>query len=177
MNDYKKYSLSIRLIHWVMALLIAIQFVTILYAKVMGEEGSLTFLMIQLHHASGILVLLFLILRVVARNIGKYPELPATYFSKREQMHAKVGQYLLYILMLFMPVTGYIIMDSSPYNVHFFQFAMPDIMQEKESTMNVVMELHEIGAWVIGFFVLGHIAFVIKHHFAKRGARLVRRML
>jgi len=146
-----------------MALLIAVQFLTIFYVFIQGDDAPALLTVIQTHHASGMLIFLLLMTRIVVRYVSHSPILPTEHFSKGERHIAKIGHVALYILMFTMPLTGYIIMDASPYNAHFYTYTMPDIFVADELIMDKGALLHGLGAWIIGLAILGHISMAIWH--------------
>jgi cytochrome b561 len=169
-----KYSLLARYLHWSMALLIAVQFLTILYVFIQGKDDPALLTFVQGHHASGMLVFVLLMLRIVVRRLSCQPKLSSEHFSKSERHMATIGHIALYTLMLTMPVSGYIIMDASPYDAHFYSYTMPDILVADELTMNRAAFLHWLGAWITGVAILGHITMAIWHH--RRIPKFIRRM-
>lgn len=170
-----KYSPLARFLHWSMALLIAVQFFTIFYVFVQGEDDPTVFTMVQTHHASGMLVFALLMMRIVVRRISLPPTLPSKHFSRNERRMVTIGHIALYALMFAMPVSGYIIMDASPYGAHFYNYVMPNFVAVDAPTMDRATLLHWLGAWAIGVVILGHIAIAIWHH--RKIPDFIRRML
>jgi len=119
--------------------------------------------MIQAHHASGMLIFVLLIMRVAVRYLSHPPTLSLDDFTIVERNMAKIGHITLYTLIFIMPVSGYIIMDTSLYGAHFYAYSMPDILSVEESTMNYAISMHWLGAWVTGLCILGHFSMAIFH--------------
>jgi len=162
-SQITKYSLLARYLHWSMALLIVVQFSTKLYVFVQGKADPNILAMIQAHHASGILILLFIMVRISVRYFSSPPTLLQDNFTVTERNMAKIGHITLYALMFIMPVSGYIIMDTSFYGTHFYAYSMPDLLSVDEPTMNKATFMHWLGAWVIGLCILGHVSIAILH--------------
>jgi len=146
-----------------MALLIVVQFSTILYVFVQGESAPNILAMIQTHHASGMLIFVLIMVRIAVRYFSSPPTLLQDNFTVTERNMAKIGHITLYTLMFIMPVSGYIIMDTSFYGAHFYAYSMPDILSADESTMNNAIFMHWLGAWGIGLLILGHIYMAVLH--------------
>lgn len=170
-----KYSLLAKYLHWSMALLIAVQFLTIFYIFIQGIDDPALLSVVQAHHASGMLVFALLMVRIVVRRLSRQPTLSSEHFSKGERHMATIGHIALYTLMLTMPVSGYIIMDASPYDAHFYSYTMPDILVADELTMDRAALLHWLGAWITGLVILGHITMAIWHQ--RKIPKFIHRML
>lgn len=171
----QKYTRLSRILHWTMAVLIAVQFFTIFYVFVRGENDPAVLTMVKTHHASGMIVFVLLLIRLANRLLTQQPQLPNEHFTPLQVRLAKIGHLVLYALILGMPITGYAIMDASPYNAFFLSVQMPDVIDANEATMSRAMLLHWIGAWAIGLVILGHVALAILHNRKLPG--FLRRML
>lgn len=67
----QRYTRLSRILHWTMAVLIALQFVTIFYVFVRGENDPAVLAMVKTHHASGMIVFVLLLIRFINRSFTK----------------------------------------------------------------------------------------------------------
>jgi cytochrome b561 len=176
----KRYDAMAIILHWVMA----ISFLLMLgsgFALAFLESipRSLAFSMIQWHKSLGLLLLVAFFLRIAWRLFHKPPPLPSS-IKKLDKKAAIVGHWALYIFMLAMPISGWIMVSSSVYGLPTFIFGwfewphIPGIAGDE--TVNAISyEAHEIMAWIFLSFIVIHVAAVIKHYLID-GENLLRRM-
>lgn len=171
MQDVEKYCISVRFLHWVMAVLFA---VIIVIGFVMVEfKDSKPWELYELHKSLGVLVFGLVFLRLLARFISKAPPLPAdTPFIAQLIAHGTV--VLMYICMIAMPISGYVLSNSAGFAVKFFGVELPTLLVKNPELSEMVKEVHEVGGWVLIALVALHILGVIAHHV--RGFEVLRRI-
>lgn len=140
---------------------------------------KLKFNMYQWHKSLGVLLLLALISRVLIRVRFKAPKLPKE-FSSFDRKAAKLGHFMLYAWMLILPMTGWLMVSSSPYGlptIVFDWFYWPHIpWVESHDMINALSKLlHKYFAYGFIALIILHIAAVAKHAF-KDGLNLLPRM-
>jgi cytochrome b561 len=117
-----------------------------------------------LHKATGILVLFLGIMRISWRLSHIAPALTARMpVWQRKAAHAV--HFLLYAIMLMMPLTGWLISSSAGISVSFFGlFTMPDLISPNESLVEVFEEMHEFLAFTLIGLITLHVAAVVQHY-------------
>lgn len=179
----ERYTAVAILLHWLIALgilaLIAIGLIMTQWQAAIGPME--TFKLFQLHKSIGITVLLLALVRVLWRLTHKPPALPADMpAAEKGAAHGLHG--LLYLLMLGLPLTGWAVVSSSPFNLPTVLYNLipwPDLpvlphLANKAAVSHVLAWVHAYGAWtLIGLLVL-HIAAVGRHQFLKRDNILAR---
>lgn len=171
MQDVEKYCISVRFLHWVMAVLFT---AIIVIGFVMVEfKDSKPWGLYELHKSLGVLVFGLVFLRLLARLISKAPPLPAnTPFAAKFVAHATV--MLMYICMIAMPISGYVLSNSAGFAVKFFGVELPTLLAKNPELSEMVRNMHEVGGWVLISLVALHILGVILHHV--RGFEVLRRI-
>lgn len=161
----KKYPLSSRIIHWLMAVIIFAAIGVGLYmTKVLPEDAPNHLEVYSLHKSFGVLALIFVIFRIVNRLVFKAPALPAT-IKKHEQILSHLGHFGLYFLMIAVPLSGYLMSNSFGFPVHLFSIEMPFLIERNFEVGKILAEVHELSAYAIIGLIFAHIAAVIKHRF------------
>lgn len=94
-----KYHISIRVLHWLMALLVI---GTIALGFLMDSPN-----LYGIHKSIGVTLLILLSLRILSRLRTKSPEIPSEIESVERRL-AKLGHFALYSLLLLMPVSGWL---------------------------------------------------------------------
>ena len=179
----RRYYLSQRLLHWAIALLVICSLSGGLTLYWLGFEGAQarfgvdgTNLLYTSHKTLGILILLLMMVRIVARAVlGKpeyYQRLPALQRVASETVHG-----LLYLLLLAMPVLGWLATAAGGFPVEFFHWHLPGLIGEDDALSQQLFFWHG----VVGFAILGlivmHIAAAVYHWRVRRDGVMQRMSL
>ena len=161
----QKYSISSRIIHWVMALLIlTLLGLGIYMTEFLSKESENHMLVYDLHKSLGVMALIFIFIRIVNRFIYKAPKLPNS-MPKIEQILAHLGHLALYLLIIIVPLSGYMMSNSFGFPVKFFGIEMPVIIGTNFDIGKIFAEAHELSAYGLLGVIALHILAVIKHRF------------
>ncbi|MXU63940.1 cytochrome b [Oceanomicrobium pacificus] len=176
-----------RLFHWVMALMI---FAMIGFGFYMSGLDDLIakFELVQTHKSVGFTVFVLALLRIVWRLVQRRtPALPET-MPRWQVMASHVSHVGLYALMLFIPLTGWLMSSASPLNdegaypfrvpnMVFGLFEMPDPFQSGDKDLSALFHtMHETGVKLLIALLLVHVAAALKHAIVDRDA-ILRRMV
>ncbi len=174
-NNAARYDRVQIILHWLIALVIFFMIGLGLYMVELpkqselppGEESVRAFYFL-LHKSMGLTVAMLIILRVVWRLTHKAPPLPDT-VPKWQQRAAGVVHGAIYVLMLAMPVSGYLQSMFSKYDTKFWGIVLPRIAEADKAAREQFTEVHEILAFLLIGLIVIHIAAAIKHHLAGTG--------
>ncbi len=174
-NTETTWGSAARLLHWGMAILILAQIVLGLVA--IGWRLSPTKLNLFIWHKSlGILLLALVALRLLWRLANPVPRLPAD-TPGWERFAAWASHALLYICMLGLPVSGWIINSAAnvPLRV-FWLFPLPAITAPDKALADAFKLIH-LGLVITLSVVLAiHVVAALRHHFIKQ-TDILKRML
>lgn len=170
-------------LHWLIAGLVIFMFFFGLYAASVGEalragHGSLDYVrwLFNWHKTLGLLVLLLAVLRLVWRLIHKAPPLPAD-VGKAEAVLTKLMHVAFYVLIIGIPLIGWVMISSVESTSYFFNniaFPIPEIWGNSRDVHDAMEPLHEYAAWAIMILMLLHAGAALKHHFINRDDLLAR---
>jgi len=132
-----------------------------------GEESVRAFYFL-LHKSLGITAALLIFVRIGWRLTHKAPALPDT-IVKWQQKASSVVHGLLYVLMIGMPVSGYLQSIYSKYPTHFWGVELPRLAEANTEMKGIFHEVHEVFAFMFIAIIAIHIAAAIKHKIAKSG--------
>lgn len=164
----QKYSLSMRLMHWTMALLIIFMLGLGFYmTNFLTRESPNRMEVYDLHKSFGALVLILVAFRIFLRIIKTVPTLPDT-MDNVTQALAHLGHLSLYILMIAMPLSGYLMSSFFGFPVHMFGIAMPHLVSVNPELGKICAEAHEIFGIAFVAVLVAHVGAVIKHKFFDR---------
>ena len=135
---------------------------------------------VQLHKSFGITVLLLSVARIVWRLMNPPPPEPA--MASWQAFAASAVHVLFYVLIIAMPLTGWIMASASPaFETRYFgtvDIRLPVLptlpMESREAIDDTFGEIHELLAWVIVGLLALHVGAALKHHFVDRDGLLAR---
>lgn len=171
------------LLHWTMAVLIVGLLAFGKYTHTLDPTSALYVSFIQLHKSFGIIVLLLAVFRLLWRLAHSPPALPAT-DPLWQRFAAGATHVLIYLLMLGIPLTGWVMVSASPLNVDTVLFGLvpwPHLppfptLDDRESVAALFHTLHELGGNILIGLLILHIAAALKHHLIDKD-HVLRRML
>jgi len=179
----ERYDAAAILLHWVIGLGIASLIIIGLAMVHLPMNIGLKFELYQLHKSIGITVLLAALLRIIWRLTHKPPELPSA-MPGLEKKAASASHFLLYALMLTVPLTGWAMVSVSPYNIPTVLYGVipwPDMpilsgLADKKTADAATTFLHHKLGYIFIALIGLHMAAALRHHFWLRD-RILRRML
>lgn len=158
-------------LHWLIAILIIGQLAG---GKIMMamDPAPLKFEIFQLHKSFGFIVLFLSIARLLWRLGHKAPPLPAG-MKPIEKIGAKLSHIGFYGLMIGIPISGWVMVSSTPYVIAtkiFKVIPVPDIpgLPRSEAFNNLMKDTHEVMGFLILALLILHIAAALKHHFVNK---------
>lgn len=127
-----------------------------------------------LHKSFGITILGLVAVRVLWRTINTLPVFPA-HMDKLEKFTAKFAHAILYVLMFYMPLSGWLMSSAAGFPVVYFGTAtLPNLVDPDKALMQIFRKAHELGALCFIFILIGHIAAALLHHFWYKDTILTR---
>jgi cytochrome b561 len=170
MNPQTRYATGAIVLHWLIALLIVLNYAAAWFSE--SQPREVASVIMGNHKAFGITILALTVLRILWRMTHRPPPLSPT-LKPAEAILARAVHALFYVMMLAMPLSGWAM--TSPYGpVSWFGlFDVPGLPVTK-AMGGAAHEVHEIGAWLlIALFVL-HVAGALKHQFLDGSRELAR---
>lgn len=167
-----------KLLHWSMALTILGTTALMYY---MVNIGDLTLevyraeysRLLKTHKSLGLVVLFLVALRFLWNRYQERPPLPAD-MSRSQRIASKAGHHTLYLLMLVVPMLGWMASMTYGGRTFFFGlFEMPVWLPKNIEWANVLQPAHIWLAWGMLALVGIHALAALWHHFVKRDATLV----
>ncbi|MFA5123052.1 cytochrome b [Zavarzinia sp.] len=168
------YSAVAKLLHWLMAVVIVAAWIFGFLQDDM-PNGPERLALINTHKAIGSTVLVLVALRILWRFFNPAPPLPGA-MATWLQLAARAGHLVLYLLMLALPLSGWLISSAFGYPVMLAGLIeLPSLLAEKNPSLGeLVGDVHGAMAWFLLLVVAGHAAMALKHHFIDRDEVLSR---
>lgn len=162
-----RYSRTLIALHWLMAILILAAWVTSEGGRGMRENPPL------LHFWFGLSVLLLIVPRLLSRVLGGTParEVPQRPLL---DLAARLGQGVLYALMVALPLTGWYAAGRLGVPVTLFGLPLPALAASVEGSPGWIAELHETGGTVLIWLAGIHALLAVWHQVVLRDGTLNR---
>lgn len=182
-NDATSYGTLSKTLHWLMAAIIITLIAVGIYMaglpKETAEQKQYAFQFYGLHKSFGVVALLLIIVRLAWIRLSPPPALPAV-FDAKEQKVVRLLQSLLYILMLLLPLSGYLMSNAGGYPINLFGLGeLPALVGKSKGLGDIAHEAHEIMGFAMLLLIVLHMAGAIKHRLKDRGGEsdILKRML
>jgi cytochrome b561 len=166
-------------LHWLIAVAVLTMLALGFLMTSEYVDGHLRSTLLQWHKSLGTSIFLLALVRLGWRLKHPPPALPS-YLPQWEKFAAHFSHILLYVLIIVMPLTGWIIISTFPHPSLFFGlFPIPNLpvlsdLPNKKEIREIVVSVHGTLAWSIFLLILVHIGAALKHHFISRNDILMR---
>ena len=170
MSNYSKPAVFF---HWLVFLMMSGSLIMGFY---MGDlpKGPEKLQLISWHKWAGVTLFMVVLMRLTWRLLNKPPALPSS-MPVWQVKAANASHLALYLLMLIMPLSGWLMSSAKGYTtVWFGVLPLPDLIGKNPDLGKTLAEVHEILAYLIIGLVGVHAAAAIKHHFVDRDDVLAR---
>jgi len=163
----EKYDLTYKLLHWFMAILILMMFMAgIGFGNAKNEQEMLT--MLTGHSSIGIIVSCLLFLRILKRFVKRDP-VPAHDLPRLQQRLATMVHYAIYILLILIPLTGYLTARAHELPVNAFgSFNLNSGLPFNNEHFTNIRAIHETCTKLLMLVLTGHIGAALMHGFIKK---------
>jgi cytochrome b561 len=170
----RRYTATAQALHWVVAVLM---FSVVPLAWVMVNLPRTTPWredLYTLHKSIGLTILTLVAVRLVWRATHPAPKLPGR-MARWEQAAAFASHWLLYLILVGMPVSGYLLSAAGGNPVSYFGlFTLPGLSQSEE-LRQVALWTHVVtGQWAVYLLVVLHLIATVWHVAVRRDGVLDR---
>ncbi len=173
MDASTHYTRTAKSLHWLMALMIF----GLLGLGFYMSDLPLSPQKLKLyswHKWAGVTVFLLSLVRLAWRATHQPPLMPWQ-MSKLQQIAAHVGHVGLYLLMLAIPLSGWLMSSAKGFQtVWFGVLPIPDLLPKNKELGDLLLSLHQGLNLLLVVLLLTHIAAALKHHFIDRDDVLIR---
>lgn len=172
-NTADSYGTIAKWLHWITAILFLGAYMSVYYRQWFTvKDTPENWNALQLHLSIGVTIGVIVALRIIWRITNRLPDPEPG--SKLEHMAARFGHYLLYAVMIIMPITGYL--GTGVNTEYFFMFDITsfksyfDSKEAFKAFEKPIDFVHKdiMGKWVVWLLILGHISAALYHQFVKK---------
>lgn len=172
-NSTLRYgSFSIGL-HWLMLLLFVAVYGTIELRELFDKGSDPREALKTWHFMLGMLVFVLVWLRLAARLSGPTPAI-APDLPKLQQLSSRLFHLALYLLMIGMPLAGWLMLSAAGKPIPFFGLELPALIGENKALAKQIKEVHEFVGTAAYYLIGLHVAVALYHHFLRHDNTLTR---
>lgn len=173
-NTSSQYGHISVLLHWIVALAVYGMFALGLWMVSLGYYDTWYHKAPEIHKSIGILLFVVVLFRLVWRKISPAPS-PLSSYSRLTRISATLAHILLYLLLLSLLISGYLIStaEGQPISV-FGWFYVPATLSRIRDQADLAGDIHFYLAWGIVILSVLHALAALKHHFIDRDSTLKR---
>lgn len=166
MQEQVSYRPAIKVLHWLIVATVALDF---LVAWVMPgiRRTAVPSSLVDLHMSIGLLLIPFVLVLIGLRFFSPAPPFPVG-MPRWQAFAARLMHYALYILLILLPLAGWIFADIRGLPVTVFGWYTLPVIATQGSLFSLLGGLHSLFASLIGFLILGHGLAALWHYFIDR---------
>lgn len=170
-----RYTATAKALHWLMALLIFGLLALGFYMHDLPLSPQ-KLKLYSWHKWAGVTVFLLVWLRLLWRLTHRPPALPAS-MPKLLQQAAHAGHLVLYLLMIVIPLSGWLMSSAKGVQtVWFGVLPLPDLLEKNKEVGDLLQTVHMSLNLFFAAVIAGHIGAALKHHFIDKDD-ILKRML
>lgn len=177
-----RYPTSLRLLHWVRAVIITGLLWAGWHMTGMNDEVASKFeLYYPWHKSFGVLAFLLVLTQIALRVRTPHIPQPLETLAPYERLLSRLIQRVMYALLVIVPLMGYSMSSTFTMSdgVFFFGVNLPELLPKNDDWFVVFQLLHKVCAYTLLALIVLHIAGALKHRFYDKDPRndVLRRML
>jgi len=176
-----QYDNVAKTLHWLIAFAIIVMLIIGFTMTLLPKDNPYKFGLFQWHKSIGLTILLLSLFRLGWRLAHPAPLLP-DHMPAWEKFAARATHFMFYVLIIGMPLTGWIIVSTSPLNIptmlygviHWPNLPVPTTPDHKKEISHVFTWAHIVSAYIMVALLALHVAAAQKHHWIDRDDILTR---
>lgn len=161
-QSYGKFA---KFLHWVMALMVIVLIAVGTYMAGLDKADPSKVQLMDMHKSFGVIFMQFAILRVIWSRLINSPKLPDV-LASWEKLLSKTITGSLYLLMLAIPFSGYVMTNLFGYPVSLFGLIDLPVLFGKNTEMALLAkQVHFLLVYTLMAALFAHITGALKHRF------------
>ncbi|MCL6268770.1 cytochrome b [Sansalvadorimonas sp. 2012CJ34-2] len=162
--DQEKYPALLRLIHWIMAVCIIGMIASGWYMAGLDSDAPGKYDLYPWHKSFGVLLLGLIVIRIISRLLSALPTMQES-IPLHERRLAKLAHISLYIFMVMVPLSGFIMSDAGGHDILFFSILLPDLLETDKALSGLAHDIHYYAGYILLAVVVLHVLGALKHRF------------
>lgn len=176
-NEADRYGQVSRFLHWTIAILFIALIPMGIFASIIPEGTSYRNAYYVVHKTIGVVVIGLVFVRLVWNRLSPRPALDAA-LKPTERKLAKFVHGALYVAMVAVPITGFVMTSFHGYPTFFFAWEFGPFWASSDSATIAWGSFHKYLLPTLVYLILGaHIAGALKHRFIDGHKQAFRRIV
>jgi cytochrome b561 len=176
-NEADRYGQVSRFLHWTIAILFIALIPMGIFASIIPEGTSFRNAYYVVHKTIGVVVIGLVFVRLVWNRLSPRPALDAA-LKPTERKLAKFAHGALYVAMVAVPITGFVMTSFHGYPTFFFAWEFGPFWASSDSATIAWGSFHKYLLPTLAYLILGaHIAGALKHRFIDGHKQAFRRIV
>lgn len=165
-------SLSIAL-HWLMLFVFVGLYLCVELHESFPKGSEIRHNLMVWHFNLGYMVFILVLMRIAVLFFGSYPVIIPELLAWQKKL-AGLMHLSLYLLMIGMPIAGYLGFAAAGKTPYFLGYELPKLLETNKELAKSIFNIHEtIGN--VGYFLIGlHTLAALSHHYIQRDNTLTR---
>jgi cytochrome b561 len=169
----KRYNIYSIGLHWIMLVLLVAVYLCIEFSDSFPKGSDMRSKLKTWHYMLGLSVFVLVWLRLAVNFFTQAPPISPAPPVWQTQL-AWLVQAGLYVLMMAMPLAGWLILSARGQPIPFFGLQLPALIAANKDSADWIKDLHEAGA-TLGYVLVGlHACAALYHHYVSRDNTLTR---
>ncbi len=169
-----RYNATAQSLHWVTALLMFIAIPLAWVMVAMPKDAPSRELFYMLHKSVGLTVLVLVAYRLAWRATHPPPPSPRS-LARWEHLAGQVSHWLLYLILVGMPASGYVMSAAAGHAVTYFGLFTVPGLPKNHAVASAAHWLHVAsGQWAVYALIVLHLLATVWHIVVRRDAVLSR---
>jgi len=169
-----RYNRVAIVLHWLIAALLLGQLAFGWFLTTIARGAPTRGVYVNFHKSTGITIGVLILARILWRLLHASPPLPA-FMPAWQRAAARANHFALYVLMLTMPLSGYIASNFSKYGIKFYNTVkLPPWGADDHRVYALFNSIHVVAAYVFVAIIAVHVLAALLH--AARRDRVISRM-
>ena len=165
---HQGYRRPARWLHWIMAALVLLMIPAGLIMVQKGLARPVQDALYLFHKNTGVILLGLLVIRLIHRRRHPAPDLPAT-LPHWQRRAAHLSHMALYVLLLVMPVSGYIRVRAGGFPIEGLDaIGIGTLVPKSENLANAASAVHQAAAFLLIALIALHVAAALQHAMLRR---------
>jgi len=174
-NTTSSWGLVQQTLHWLIVALVVAQLIVGSTLGATPADASLWRTLFPLHATIGMSIFVVMLVRLLWRVSNPVPELPDT-LKPWQKTLAHGNHWLLYIILIGLPIGGYVLVSTHGQPIPFFGWSLPPMpfVPQSETLQATIKAMHGLGAMIVVVLVVLHVAAALRHGYLLKDGVLQR---
>jgi len=173
LNTKERYGTLLIALHWLTFWVMVAMFACVELHEYYPKGSQMRSDLMTWHFQLGLTVLALVLVRLVVKVKGPDPEIKPA-LTRLQFLAAKAMHLALYLIMVVMPIAGFIGRTLAGKTTYFFGIALPLLLSKNEDLAENIFDIHGLVGNTAYFLIAAHVIAALYHHYAQHDNTLTR---